>query len=176
MGPSKIMIIRHAEKPVAGKVEGIRARGELDAASLTVLGWQRAGALVRFFERPESTHIVRPDHLFAVRFDLSDVGSSRRAKQTLRPLSNALGIAINDRFGKEQEDKLIQSLQPLSGIVLIAWSHENIPKLVAAMGAEDMTPREWPDDRFDVVWVFERTPQRTTRFTQVAQRLLAGDG
>ena len=87
MGPTKIMVIRHAEEPVPGKVEGVRARGELDNSSLTALGWQRAGALVSFFENPKSRHIARPDHLFAVRCDISDASSSRRPRQTLRPLS-----------------------------------------------------------------------------------------
>lgn len=175
MGPSKIMIIRHAEKPVPGKAQGVRARGVLDDTSLTPLGWQRAGALVSFFERPQSTHITSPDHVFAARFDVADVSASRRSKQTVRPLSNVLGIAIDDRFGKEQEQRLAQFLRQISGNVLIAWSHENIPKLVSALGVGAGTPKEWPDDRFDLVWVFEPTPDRKTRFTQVPQRLLAGD-
>ena len=168
------MIIRHAEKPVPGKVQGVRARGELDGASLTALGWQRAGALVSFFERPAAPHIARPDHLVAVRFDMADVDSSRRSKQTLRPLSHALGLPINDAFGKEQEAKLVQSLRTLTGTVLIAWAHENIVKIVTAMGADCAIPNEWPDHRFDLVWVFDRAGRRT-EFRQVAQRLLAGD-
>lgn len=175
MGPTKIMVIRHAEEPVPGKVEGVRARGELDSSSLTALGWQRAGALVSFFENPKSRHIARPDHLFAVRYDISDASSSRRPRQTLRPLSHSLGIPINDAFGKEREAKLVRSLGQLNGTVLIAWSHENIPRLVAAIGAESETPHQWPDERFDMVWVFERTGQRSMTFTQVPQRLLAGD-
>jgi hypothetical protein len=175
MGPTKIMIIRHGERPVLGRVQGVRARGELDDSSLTPLGWQRAGALVNFFERPKSPHITSPDHIFATRFDVSDVRSSRRSKQTVRPLSNALGIGIDDRFGREQEEQLALSLRRFTSVVLIAWSHENIPKLVSAIGVEAGTPREWPDDRFDLVWVFKRTSDRTTEFTQVPQRLLAGD-
>ena len=174
MGPNKIMIVRHAEKPVPDKVEGVRARGTADAASLTPLGWQRAGALVGFFEHPRSPHIACPEHLFAVRFDLADADSSRRPKQTLRPLSQALGLPINDGFGKEQEARLVQSMARLTGTVLIAWSHENIAKIVAALGMADAVPSEWPDERFDVVWVFDRVHQRT-RFTQVPQCLLAGD-
>ena len=168
------MVIRHAEKPVEGKVQGVRARGEVDAASLTALGWQRAGALVSFFEKPAFAGISRPNHLFAVRFDPADANSSRRSKQTLRPLSHALGIQINDAFGKEQEAKLVEALRQLSGSVLIAWAHENIAKIVSALGAESLTPSEWPDERFDMVWVFDRAKQET-KFTQIPQRLLAGD-
>lgn len=170
----KVMVIRHAEKPVPDKVNGVRARGEIDAASLTTLGWQRAGALVRFFEHPTYAHIKRPENLFTVRYDLPDANSSRRPRQTLRPLSQALGLSINDGFGKEQESKLVAAVDKLEGTVLIAWSHENILKIVTALGMESETPAEWPDERFDLGWVFDRV-RSSWKFAQVAQRLLAGD-
>ncbi|HET7528085.1 MAG TPA: hypothetical protein VFK10_19245 [Burkholderiaceae bacterium] len=174
MGPSRIMIIRHAEKPIPGRVKGVRARGELDEASLTALGWQRAGALVSYFQKPRTSHIICPDHLFAVRFDLAGAASSRRSRQTLNPLSRALGIRIDDRFGEGQESQLAQAVQKVSGAVLIAWAHEQIPKLIEYFGFGVNTPRAWPDERFDLVWVFEPLKRRTT-FVQVPQLLLAGD-
>ncbi len=173
-GPSKIMVIRHAEKPVPDRTEGVRWRGKADPESLTALGWQRAGALVQFFAHPQTPQIARPDHLFAVSFDRAQVDSSRRAKQTLRPLSRKLGLPVHDRFGKEQEDQLVQAFEGLSGTVLVAWSHENIGKIVMALGASMLAPGDWPDERFDLVWVFDRQAGRMT-FTQVPQRLLAGD-
>lgn len=174
MPASQIMIIRHAEKPIPGKVHGVRARGQPDDASLTALGWQRAGALAGFFEKPRTPAVRRPDHLFAVRFDISDTDGSRRSKQTLRPLARLLGLAINDRFGKEQEGRLAQALERLNGVVLIAWSHETIPRLASRLAPGLPVPIRWPDDRFDLVWVFDRTERRLA-FSQVAQRLLAGD-
>lgn len=45
-----VMIIRHAEKPVPGGADfGVTEQGEVDPASLTVRGWQRAGGLCSFF-------------------------------------------------------------------------------------------------------------------------------
>ncbi len=173
-GPSKIMVIRHAEKPVPDRTEGVRWRGEPSPESLTPLGWQRAGALVHFFEHPYLPHIARPDHLFAVSFDRALVDSSRRSRQTLRPLSKRLGLTVQDRLGKEQEDRLVQSFAMLSGTVLIAWSHENIVKIARALGAAALVPSDWPDERFDVVWVFDRRAGQMT-FTQVPQCLMAGD-
>lgn len=170
----KVMLIRHAEKPVPGKVNGVRARGEIDDTSLTTLGWQRSGALVKFFERPTEPHISRPDHMFAVRYDLADVSSSRRPKQTLRAMSQAFGMPINDSFGKEQEPALVAAINKLEGTVLGAWSHENILKIVGAMRVDCALPAEWSDDRFDLVWVFDRV-RTTWKFTQVVQCLLAGD-
>lgn len=170
----KVMLIRHAEKPIPGKVNGVRAKGEIDDASLTPLGWQRCGALVQFFERPTAPHIARPDHLFAVRYDMDDANSSRRPKQTLRAISHSFGLPINDSFGKEQEPKLVAAIDKLEGTVLVAWSHENILKIVSAMQVEAALPAEWPDDRFDLVWVFDRV-RVTWKFTQVTQCVLAGD-
>jgi len=44
MRPSKIMIIRHVEKPSKdGTVWGVNEDGTNDNESLTIRGWQRAG-------------------------------------------------------------------------------------------------------------------------------------
>ena len=114
MGVAKIMVIRHAEKPITRRAEGVRARGEEDDASLITRGWQRAGALVGFFLNPTSPDVVRPEHLFAVRFDLGVEGSSRRSRQTVRPLSEMLGVKCDDRFGSlwralHRAESLLQS-------------------------------------------------------------------
>lgn len=42
------------------------------------------------------------------------------------------------------------------------------------MTTNDRTPQAWPDDRFDLVWVFEREDE-DWRFSQVPQLLLSGD-
>ena len=52
MGPNTIMIVHHAEKQVAGRVEGGQAPDDENDPSLTAPGWQRAGALGGFFDRP----------------------------------------------------------------------------------------------------------------------------
>jgi hypothetical protein len=174
MGASKIMVIRHAEKPITGRADGVRARGDKDDASLIARGWQRAGALVGFFLNPTSPDIVRPEHLWAVRFDLGVEGSSRRSRQTLRPLSEMLGMECNDRFGEGQEQQLARAVVKLQGPILIAWSHGHIPKIAGAICPGVPIPDEWPDDRFDLVWVFDRQSKETT-FKQVPQLLLAGD-
>ena len=51
MSPAtKIMIIRHAEKPTTTPpVSGVDINGQQNEDSLIVRGWQRAGALVALF-------------------------------------------------------------------------------------------------------------------------------
>jgi hypothetical protein len=48
MSSPKIMIIRHAEKPVSG-VQGYDPDGNPDNDSLSQTGWERAGALAAYF-------------------------------------------------------------------------------------------------------------------------------
>lgn len=59
MGATKIMVIRHAEKP--GNYNGVRysgvnnlgtVAGDNGMKHLVTLGWERAGALVRLFAPP----------------------------------------------------------------------------------------------------------------------------
>ena len=176
MALQKIMIVRHAEKPVPDASTGVRASGRADASSLTALGWQRAGALVQFFEHlsPSRSGISKPDHLFATRFDKYSIDASRRPLQTLEPLAKSMGLKIGDLFGKGQEHKLVAAIQRLSGVALVAWSHENIRFLVEAIRPTGLQPPEWPDERFDLVWVFDRSA-RGWKFSQSPQMLLAGD-
>jgi hypothetical protein len=49
MTTDRIMFIRHAEKPRVDVAIRLEADGTADPESLTVRGWQRAGALARFF-------------------------------------------------------------------------------------------------------------------------------
>ena len=176
MSLQKIMLIRHAEKPVPEASIGVRASGRADPASLTTLGWQRAGALVQFFEHlsPSRPGVCKPDHLFATRYDKHSVDASRRPIQTLEPLGKSMGMKVGNPFGKGQEHKLVAAMLKLDGAVLVSWSHENIRFIVDAIAPVGAQPPDWPDERFDLVWVFDRFP-RGWKFSQTAQLLLAGD-
>ena len=55
MGRTVILVIRHAERPGAAFGEGITESGSLDEESLTVRGWQRAGALAVLLSAPGTT-------------------------------------------------------------------------------------------------------------------------
>jgi hypothetical protein len=179
--PQTVMIIRHAEKPVgAGAPYGVTQNGDRDAESLIVRGWTRAGALVQLFAPcdpdaspvPTRPGIVRPATIFA-----SDPGAhnSRRPMQTVIPLAKSLGMPVDLRFRQGQEAELVAALPGVASPVLIAWEHENIGAIIDRLGAVTPTPpKTWPDDRFDVVYVFTRTGDGWN-FTQVPQVLLAED-
>ena len=63
------------------------------------------------------------------------------------------------------------------GVVLICWQREYIPQIASyILGTNRTIPPVWPDDCYDVIWVFDlaRSSARYT-FKQVPQKLLSGD-
>ena len=178
MSASKIMLIRHSEKPAKdGTVKGVSLDGAKDKESLSVRGWQRAGALVRFFA-PHHGHfahpaLAKPGSLFACKA-LAD-NKSLRPQHTLVPLAEFLGANINAEYAEGDEKALTQAALAVEGIVLISWKHNMLPTIANEILADNtITPQEWPIDCFNVVWVFDRYLEGWT-FTQVPQSLLAGD-
>ena len=97
MSPTKIVMIRHAE---AHGEPGFAANGQKNEQSLTVRGWQRAGALVQFFHLRESNNLV-PDHIFASA--IGPESESRRPQETVAPLVDLIGpddVGYCDTFMK----------------------------------------------------------------------------
>lgn len=176
MPPSKIMLIRHAEKqpddPPGPPPYGIKANGKKKRYSLTVRGWQRSGALVPFFCSPKAP-VETPGFVYAAAVtDDNDETKSRRPQETVTPLAQRLGIEINVSYTVGQEAQLATDIQSRSGVVLVAWEHKHIPLIVA--GLKMSAPGAWPDDRFDLVWIL--TAERGTYFfAAVNQSLLQGD-
>jgi hypothetical protein len=184
---TKIMIIRHAEKP-EGAVQGVEIDGNDGKEFLVVQGWQRAGALARFFA-PLSAQFQRPgidqpEFLFASgpvsKKEKNAGGGSKsdRPEQTLTPLSQFLGrqVPVNLDFAQGEETEVASASATCGGVALIAWQHEDIPAIAGAiLGQTDVVPATWPGERFDVVWVFDLEANGQYSFSQVPQMLLAGD-
>jgi hypothetical protein len=177
--PSKIMIIRHGEKPRAdGTDAGVSPAGLADPEDLTVRGWQRSGALVRFFTpvggRFSHPEVATPDHIFASA--IAHHSKSLRPQHTVLALANFLGQQLVLKHPKGDEDALVADVLSRSGTVLIAWEHEAIPGIAnQILGNVTTCPQKWPGDRFDVLWVFNLTGAGRWVFTQVPQLLLPED-
>jgi hypothetical protein len=202
---SKIMIIRHAEKPPDNPPpDGITIDGVEDPESLIVRGWQRAGGLVNYFapQQGGSFHnpaIVTPQTIYASMIKTKDtdtgesagkkkkkIGSkSKRPQETVTPLIEMLGNAAtsNFTFNKGDEEDLANSAMSCKGAVLICWEHQSIPAIAASLPVDPKKPApgSWPVDphgqgRFDVVWVFDlKQKSGKYSFSQIPQCLLAGD-
>ena len=189
--PTKIMIIRHAEKPPDPPnktgpwdvlVNGQSGGGE----SLIVPGWQRAGALNAFFaphkSKPSNPEIATPDYIYAA----NPSGETQRPWETVTPLAAWLNYSqgspqfnVSFSVGGGEPD-LVKSVLALSGVVLICWEHDNImPNMMSAIdSAVKITqfshiPNPFPNV-FDLVWVLD-LDKNIYKWSSVKQHLMAGD-
>lgn len=174
--PEKIMLIRHAEKPVLPPPAGVNENGDADQQSLIVRGWQRAGALVGFFEKPTRPGISRPTTIFAaaisndVTIDPDDAKSLRPA-ETVAPLVAKSGATFRNDIPVGAEDQAINAIKMCQGVVLVSWEHKHIPTIAAGFIAN---PPAW-GDRFDAVWILDRQPDGSYMLSIVNQDLLSED-
>jgi hypothetical protein len=181
MPASKIMIVRHAEKPTepgeTPEIDGVSADGQQDPEELIVRGWQRSGGLVRLFA-PRDGHFVDPHLALPGTIFASGVAhhsKSLRPQHTVLELANVLGLQLSTQFIKDDYDPMADAAVATNGIVLIAWEHQFIPAIGnRIVGNSTTVPQTWPGNRFDVVWVFDRQGAGWA-FSQVPQLLLSGD-
>ena len=150
-----------------------------DSEELVVKGWQRSGALVRFF-MPFDKHfshsgLATPDVIFAS--GVAKHSKSLRPQHTVLALADCLKQQLVLTHAKGDEVALVADALSRDGTVLIAWEHEAIPGIAnQIVGDKTTCPQKWPDPRFDLVWIFNRTAaDGVWDFSQVPQMLLAGD-
>ena len=174
------MLLRHAEKPAKDDAPyGVTSAGERSKESLEVRGWQRAGALVNLFapanDNLQHRALATPDYLYASKPLLRK--GSQRPLETITPLAEKLSLTINSEFQRSQMVSMVEDVFSCKGVVLICWQREYIPDIASLiLGTKNLSPAEWPEDRFDMIWVFDlHGASFTYKFRQVPQELLAGD-
>jgi hypothetical protein len=176
MPASKIMIVRHAEKPtdpgVTPEIDGVSASGQQDPEELVVRGWQRSGGLVRLFAPRDGhfvdPHLATPGTIFAS--GVAHHSKSLRPQHTVLELATVLGLSLNTQFAKDDYSAMADAAVATHSIVLIGWEHQDIPSIANST----TVPQTWPGNRFDIVWVFDRQGAGWV-FSQVPQLLLSGD-
>jgi hypothetical protein len=182
MPASKIMIVRHAEKPsdpgITPVINGIATDGSQNPEELVVRGWQRSGGLVRLFAPRDGhfvdSHLATPGTIFASKIDHHS--ESCRPQHTVLELATVVGCPLNTAFKKDDFASMTTTAADATdGIVLIAWEHQDIPSIAnQIVGNSTTVPQKWPGDRFDIVWVFDSQGSGWA-FSQVPQLLLSGD-
>lgn len=179
----EILLLRHAEKPDGFPgCPGLTANGEDDPYALTVRGWQRAGGLAALLGSSEllSTPLPTPDRIFASAFRPGG-GHSRRPEQTVQPLADRLGHAVNLDWALHQEEALGAALAVGTGNALVCWQHQGLAALARAIAAPQRLSElpadwEWPEDRYDILWSVRRNGLgQAWHLTQYCLGLLAGD-
>jgi hypothetical protein len=112
----------------------ISPTGRRDKRSLTVGGWQRAGALVELFApargRPPAG-LWRPDAVYA---SAAHNGRSKRSIETVEPLARQLGIEVDDRYAPGDEAELVTELVGRPGATLVSWHHKSLNRIVDNLG------------------------------------------
>jgi hypothetical protein len=176
MPPHKILLIRHGEKPSpVGPPAGIKEDGRPDEHALIVRGWQRAGALATYFVDPRDRAIETPTKVYSPP-EHGKAGDHGRPYQTVCPVAEKINMKIDVGFTLDEEPKLVADVLRQSGVVLIAWEHKRLHTIAnLILGDETTAPQEWPGDRFDVTWIFDRDASGKYTFDQRPQLLLAGD-
>jgi hypothetical protein len=176
---TKVMVIRHAEKPLDPPPYGIAEDGSRDKECLTVRGWQRAGAFACYFAPSEgslqNSALAKPQFLYASK-PIKRRGS-QRSIQTITPLAEKLGIKITTKYSRDEGKEMLEDALSCEGVVLISWQHEYIPAIANhILGDTTTAPQSWPEGRYDVVWVFDLDAESGQYdFLEVPQCLLSGD-
>ena len=93
------------------------------------------------------------------------------------PLAEKLAIRINSNFSKLETESMLEDAFLCKGVVLICWQREYILRITDQILVNKASaPLEWPESRFDMVWVFDRNPTSAQySFKQIPQSLLMGD-
>jgi hypothetical protein len=157
--PSRVLILRHGEKP-----------GSIDDTNLSTRGFERAAALAICIPND----FTRPDFHFATRAS----HASNRPVLTITPLSQALGLPIDDKHKDDDFQKVADDLlgddKYAGKVVCVCWHHGKIPDLANALGAEEV-PSPWNEAVFDRVWQLEYGAGGAVTFSDLPQKLLFGD-
>jgi phosphohistidine phosphatase SixA len=151
MGPKRIVIVRHAEKPASRKPH-LAVRGEMRAIGLSKL----------------LPKIVSPDFVIASR----STKNSARPYETIRPTADKLRLDVNTMYADRDIKRIVKDLRKKKfkdKTVLICWHHGMMPKLIHELGHTSPYDK-WPDELFDRIINID-----ADGITNLPQRILFGD-
>src|SRR3984957_1674349 len=141
--PDAVYIIRHGEKPPDAAPRhpaadsGVDFRGNQNEHSLLPRGWQRSGALAALFVPAHGApraELRVPRMLISPSYGHPGKTAGHRTHQTIRGLSDRLGVEITADFAKGQERQLAAAvLNSGPDAVLICWEHSHIPALASTL-------------------------------------------
>ena len=128
------------------------------------LGFERANYISTLFGDDPDARWPAPSYLFALapgERSNKDVKNWREV-ETIQPLSNKIGVAIDDSFGMETKNEfakhifhLLRSGEMCGKVALVSWKHEDMPHLARSLGCgpNDGCPNHWADDDdYDSTW------------------------
>lgn len=131
--PLTVLIVRHGEKPEKGD-------------NLSCQGQHRALQLPQVLADKQ----LVPNQIVVPALNQGEHTSHSRMYQTATPTAVRFNVDINTDFDAKDEKKAAQYVQSQHGLVLMVWSHTEIPKLAKALGVHEVP--QWSDADFDSVW------------------------
>jgi phosphohistidine phosphatase SixA len=156
-GPSRILLMRHAEKT-----------GDPEDIYLSEAGTKRAERLSTYI--PQT--FGRPDFVFAA----SRSKRSVRSMETVRPLAAALGVKlhhhIEDRDFEDLVSEIFSNPEYRGKTIVICWHHGKLDEIAALLGAPvGSYPNPWPEDVYNLILDFRYDPNsdRPPVVTQVVE-------
>lgn len=159
--PARIIIVRHAEKPLDGK-------------NLDKLGYERAAALPYYFQKFDGQNKIVA--VYAMRPN-SQQDSAKRPVETCQPTANYFKLPLNVRYSHDDYPKLVEEIKNNPAYqgktVLICWEHRVIPKMANDFGIRRNI--NWPSDVFDATWIIQYNKSGKPEFHIESQHLLYGD-
>lgn len=164
--PSRILIIRHGEKPA-----------DPNDPNLTPQGYQRAQALTTLFQvHPEYASKGLPVAIYASQYVPGK--NANRCVETAAPLANFLGLQLQTPFVGSDYASLASEILNNSAlndkVVFMTWVHGNIPNLAKALGGN--CPVQWDgNDVYDRVWMIDYSSKESATCADLPESLLPGD-
>jgi hypothetical protein len=154
--PSKIYIIRHADKLAQNPGPALSPKGEIRAIAFAIRFYQ---------EFPHPDFIFATDPVSNKNDGLYKKGLSIRELQTVGPLANLITIKNHDDFPilhpyrNKEYDKLAHDLltEPEFNkkIILICWDHKLIPEIAKSLGVPDKDIVKWQKKDFDSIYYID---------------------
>jgi phosphohistidine phosphatase SixA len=143
-GPSRIILMRHGDKP-----------DDPDNPDLSAAGVTRAEHLATYI--PQA--FGKPDYIIAT----ARSKHSDRPVETVEPLAQAVGVRvqhdIDDKDFEDLVDEIFSDAAYHGKTVVICWHHGTLPAIAALLGASvGSYPDPWPDDTYNVILDFRYNP------------------
>jgi broad specificity phosphatase PhoE len=143
-GPSRIILMRHADKP-----------DDPEDPDLSAAGVVRAGHLATYI--PQT--FGKPDYIIAT----ARSKHSDRPLETVAPMARAVGVTVQHDIRDKDFEDLVEEIfsDPAyhGKTVLICWHHGTLPAIAALLGATPGSyPDPWPDDTYNVILDFRYDP------------------
>jgi broad specificity phosphatase PhoE len=144
-GPSRIILMRHADKP-----------DDRDDPDLSEAGVTRAKHLATYI--PQT--FGKPDYIIAT----AHSKHSDRPTETVKPLAEAIGVSVQHDIEDKDFEDLVEEIFSAPAYhgktIVICWHHGTLSAIAVLLGAPTGSyPDPWPDDTYNVILDFRYDPK-----------------